>query len=80
LNFKVKLEINAEIWNILSSHPLRHNACAWSYTTFNNNNYDSRRGIHPEDGGSKVLRNVGIMPHPYTGSQPRKLRFDSSLT
>jgi hypothetical protein len=21
---------------------------------------------HPEDGGSKTLRNVGIIPHPYT--------------
>jgi hypothetical protein len=24
----------------------------------------------PEDGGSKVLRNIGILPHHYTVSQP----------
>jgi hypothetical protein len=26
--------------------------------------------LHPEDGGSFVLRNVGILPHYYTVSQP----------
>jgi hypothetical protein len=29
--------------------------------------------LQPEDGGSKVLRNVGILPQHYTTSQPRRL-------
>jgi len=28
--------------------------------------------LHPEDGGSRVLRNVGILPHNDTVSQPRR--------
>jgi hypothetical protein len=28
--------------------------------------------FHPEDGGSKVLRNVGILPQQYMASQPRR--------
>jgi uncharacterized protein Veg len=28
--------------------------------------------LHSEDGRSKVLRNVGILPHHYTVSQPRR--------
>jgi len=33
----------------------------------------------PEDGGSKIIRNVDIIPQHYTTSQPRKLPFESSL-
>jgi len=29
-----------------------------------------RRDIHPEDGGSMVLRNAGILSHDYTALQP----------
>jgi hypothetical protein len=29
-----------------------------------------------EDGGSKLLRNVGIIPQHYTASQPRRLQFE----
>jgi hypothetical protein len=28
--------------------------------------------LHPEDEGSMVFRNVGILPHHYTVSLPRK--------
>jgi hypothetical protein len=31
--------------------------------------------IHPEDGCSKVLRNVGLLPQDYTVSQPRRPRL-----
>jgi len=34
------------------------------------------RGLHPEDGGSKVLRNVSSMPQPYTTSQPRRIGLE----
>jgi hypothetical protein len=30
----------------------------------------------PEDGGSKVLRNVDILPQHYTASQPRRPRLE----
>jgi len=33
--------------------------------------------LHPEDGGSMVLRNVGILPQHYTASQRRKSRLES---
>jgi hypothetical protein len=33
--------------------------------------------IHPEDGGNKVLRNVGILPQRHTASQPRRTGFDT---
>jgi len=26
--------------------------------------------LHPHDGGSMVLRNVGVLPHQYTASRP----------
>jgi len=29
------------------------------------------RNLHPEDAGSMVLRNIGILPHHHTASQPR---------
>jgi hypothetical protein len=32
--------------------------------------------LHPEDGGSKILRNVCIIPHQYTASQLRRPRFE----
>jgi len=28
--------------------------------------------LYPEDGGSMALRNVGILPHQYTASQPKR--------
>jgi hypothetical protein len=31
---------------------------------------------HSEDGGNKVLRNVGILTHYYTVSHPRRPRLD----
>jgi hypothetical protein len=34
--------------------------------------------LHPEDGSSKVLRKVGILPHHYTVSQLGKPRLESS--
>jgi len=34
--------------------------------------------LHPEDGGSMVLRNVGILPWHYTASHPRRPRLESS--
>jgi len=30
-----------------------------------------------EDGGSKVLRNVGMLPQHYTASEPRRPRLQS---
>jgi hypothetical protein len=33
-----------------------------------------------EDGGSKDLRNVGILPQHYITSQPRRTRLESSST
>jgi len=33
--------------------------------------------LHPEDGGSKVFRNVGILPRRYTASQPKRLRHET---
>jgi hypothetical protein len=35
-------------------------------------------GLCPEDGGSMDLRNVGIPPQPYTASQPRRPRLETS--
>jgi hypothetical protein len=32
--------------------------------------------LHSEDGGSKVLRNVGILPQHYTMSPPRRSRLE----
>jgi hypothetical protein len=32
--------------------------------------------VIPENGGSKVLRNVGILPQHYTESQPQRLNFN----
>jgi len=29
--------------------------------------------LHPEDGGLKVLRNVGVLPQHYAMSQPKDL-------
>jgi hypothetical protein len=35
--------------------------------------------LHPEDGGSLDLRNVGILPQHYTASQPRRPRLEIGL-
>jgi len=35
-------------------------------------------GVNHEDGGSKVIRNVGILPRHYTASQPRRPQRESS--
>jgi hypothetical protein len=32
--------------------------------------------LHPEDEGNMVLRNVGILTHHYTTSQPRRRRYE----
>jgi len=32
----------------------------------------ARHLLHPENGGSKALRNVGTLPQHYTVSQPRR--------
>jgi hypothetical protein len=34
--------------------------------------------VHPEDGGSIDLRNVGILPQNCMASQPRRPRLESS--
>jgi len=34
--------------------------------------------LQPECGGSKVLRNIGVLPHHYTASEPRKSRLKFS--
>jgi len=34
--------------------------------------------LHPEDGGNMVIRNVGILLHHYTTSQPRRPRLEYS--
>jgi len=36
---------------------------------------DSSRGLHGEEGGTKVLRNVGILSQHYMASQPRRPRL-----
>jgi len=28
--------------------------------------------LHPEDGGSMALQNIGVVPHPYIVSRPRR--------
>jgi len=35
--------------------------------------------LHPEDGSSKALRNVGILPHNYTASQLRTQKLEFSI-
>jgi hypothetical protein len=35
--------------------------------------------LHPEDGGSKVLRSVDTLPQHYTASQPRRPRHERLL-
>jgi len=37
----------------------------------------TKRQIQPEDGGSKILLNVDILPQHYTASQPRRPRHKS---
>jgi hypothetical protein len=36
-------------------------------------------GYHPKDGVGMVHRNIGILPHHYTVSQPGRPRPESSL-
>jgi len=45
-------------------------------TTRRHNPEDLELILHPEDGGSIVLRNAGILQH-YTASQPRRPRIES---
>jgi hypothetical protein len=40
--------------------------------------YQPTSSLHPEDGGSKDLRNVNIVPQPYTASLTRKLEPEYS--
>jgi hypothetical protein len=35
--------------------------------------------LHPEDGGSKFLRNVGVLQQHYTASQPRRPQLELLL-
>jgi hypothetical protein len=35
--------------------------------------------LHPKDGGSKVLKNDGILPKHYMASQARRSQLESSL-
>jgi hypothetical protein len=65
---------------------------AWSFETLvsyhdaTRHHYPERRGheslskphsIHPEDGGSIVFRNIGILPQYHTALQPRRHRHES---
>jgi hypothetical protein len=36
---------------------------------------DLKFSLQPEDGGSKVIRNSGILPQHYKASQPRRPRL-----
>jgi hypothetical protein len=47
-------------------------------TTRRHNPEDLDMNLHPEDGGSMDLWNVGILPQHYMSSQPRKPRLESS--
>jgi len=38
--------------------------------------YETIAEFHPEDGGSKVVRNIGILPLQYTVSQSRTPRLE----
>jgi hypothetical protein len=35
-----------------------------------------RGDLHPEEGGSTILRNFGILQYNYTAPQPRRLRLE----
>jgi len=35
--------------------------------------------LHPEDGGSQVLQNVGILPYHYTASEPKRPQLETLL-
>jgi hypothetical protein len=50
---------------------------AWCSETSVSYHYVTRRH-NPEDGGSMVLRNVGILPLHHTASQTRRSRLESS--
>jgi hypothetical protein len=39
-----------------------------------------RKILHPKDEGSKVLQNVGILPHHYPASQPSRPYLGSYIT
>jgi len=36
--------------------------------------------LHPEDGGSMDIWNVGILPQHYMASQPRRLKMEAAWT
>jgi hypothetical protein len=38
--------------------------------------YEKWLEFHPENGGSMAVQNVGILPHHYMVSQPRRLQFE----
>jgi len=42
--------------------------------------YEVSQKIYPEDGRSVLLRNVGILPHLYTVSKPRRSRLEKLTT
>jgi len=39
---------------------------------------EHQRAFHPEDGSSKILRNVCVLPRHYMASQHKRPRLDSS--
>jgi len=57
---------------ILMSHDI------WGFHGDENSNR-GLLGCDPEDGGSMVLRNVGILPQKYTASKPRWPEDGSSM-
>jgi len=40
---------------------------------------DSSCGLQGEDGGSMVLQNIGILPHHYAVSQPRRPELETQF-
>jgi hypothetical protein len=61
---------------------------AWTSETLASSNNTTRRhslechdlNLHPEDGGSMDLRNVGILPQHYTASKPEDLEMNLRMT
>jgi len=45
---------------------------SWSSELWHRDAMWCDRMLHPRDAVSMVLRNVGILPHQYTESQPRR--------
>jgi hypothetical protein len=66
---------------ILLSHPVKRRCLTCAVVTASDKNHSYGAGFFLEDvasGGSKVLRNVCILPHPYPTYQPTRPRLQSS--